>query len=251
VELSDFSPTQTDIRLVNDSRQPIEAFYVSQHRDLCGAYSIHDALQGWGSTQGDIHGADSRPYRGASVEPGGWWNGGFVSHYTDNNGDHECLVEIDAVIFGDGSYEGKEEVVQGLKAYRDGIRASVNDWSEKLKGESWDESSLSTLSAEAALREAGDRHQQSKYPFNPIRDETKPLMRWYWEGREQVEENTAIQLSSKLTGEEATGRIQKVAHIIALWKKKIDNDLSLQRLDAKFPPISESDEDSANFAVQP
>lgn len=61
------------------------------------------------------------------VKSGGRWTSNlFLSTSETLN----CDVQIDAVLFGDGTYDGSEAAVEELKARRDAIAAGV--WSARL-----------------------------------------------------------------------------------------------------------------------
>jgi len=84
IELSDINPQITQIVLVNDSNQPIEAFRISQQCKSGAPYSRNDALDG-PDTMGAIDGENGSPSRTIGVEPGG--KAGLV--YNGGNHDRE------------------------------------------------------------------------------------------------------------------------------------------------------------------
>jgi hypothetical protein len=240
-QLSNDTNGRSRIILVNDSDKPIEAYHASQRCQAGGVYSSEDVLDHPGVTSGSIHGPDGeRAPRSGFVERGGRWDT-FMSITTNpsNNSAEKCDTRIEAVLFADGSYEGKEAVARGLKARRDGIRASVSYWENKFNSEDPDGSSLAVLHAEAKRIVSENRVKLNKYQFNLLKDDSPSLLHQYWAGRLQVDTNVAGHFPSDASEEKQSGSFHYLANYIHTWKTKIDNDVAMKRLDTVFPPFSE------------
>jgi hypothetical protein len=157
--------------------------------------------------------------------------------------DSSALCEaatVNAVLFADGTFTGRQGSMRALKARRDGISASVNFWVERLARENPDGSTLNAIADEATGRVAKDREMEGVYPFVNFRDESpKQPLREYWIGRNQVDENIRQQLTHRPSTEPPRDRFRVVALDLYDWKKKIDSDVALQKLNSILPPISD------------
>lgn len=249
MELVDVAPEITQIVLVNDSSQPIEAFHVLEKCDAGDAWWSRDALSGPGgprSTSSDIHGAHGRFSQTIGVEPGGRWDG----QYLPKSNGYECGERADAIIFADGSYEGDEAAVCSLMAKRDGVTSALKYWTDKFEGENPDGSTLSSIFAEAKRRKAEDDVRMSTYRIH-VNTEPEPPQREYWLGRLLVDQNLLVHLPKEFPSDKASAIFLHAAGFIGDWKEKFDKDTSMKKLSLIFRPISMPAEQSAETAAQP
>jgi hypothetical protein len=242
LEFDDIIPGDKSGCLVNDSEKPIEAFAASQRcqrpdgRSGGGTHGSRDILDSGRGPTSDMLSADaSGPPLSGVIETGARWRTGIS--VIPENGD--CQTQVNAVLFSDGSFEGEDAAVRGLKAHRDGLAASANYWADRVSREKPDGSTLDALHAALKQRLDDDRMKQQKYwPDNMHRDRS-PLFWQYWSGWLQVERNLELHFPKELGQEKASDNFREVADEINQWKKKIDGNLALQKLNVVFPPISE------------
>jgi hypothetical protein len=239
VELSDERSGHREIILVNDSDKPIEAFHLVNRCASGGSSAQMDTL---GSPYAvlSIDEPDGRRTHRAAVEPGERWDtqSGTATLAT-KNGIQECDTEVDAVLFGDGSHAGRDDVARSMKAKRDGIVASVNYWADRIGRENPDGSGLATLRNDAERLAVADDAEKRMYPFNSLGDDAvRPLLYEYWLGRNQVDAYVALQVPKELNQDKAAVNLRKVVDFVAKWKNKIDSNLAMKNLNLEFPPVS-------------
>ena len=237
-ELEEHPAGHPFVVLVNDSEKSIEALTVSQQCKTGGLSAIVDSLHSPKNLTGIESAGSGRPTRANVLEPGARWVTS-VEIIQDSNA--SCgAARVNAVLFTDGTFAGRQGSIRALKGRRDGISASVNFWVERLAQENPDGSNLKGLADEATGRVAKDREMEGVYPFVNFRDDspTQPL-REYWIGRHQVDENIRQQLTHRQSTKPARDRFHVVALDVDDWKKKVDSDLALQKLNSIFPPISD------------
>lgn len=244
LEFDDRIPGQPPqlLTLVNDSEKPIEAFESSQRchkgRLSTGSDDSFDILD---HLQGEIQATnESIPPRSRVLETGERWRT-IVAFSPEHRG---CHMRINAVFFSDGSFEGDDAAVQGLKARRDGLAAGIHFWADRLSREKPDGSTLDALLAAVRQRIAEDQTKQKKYPIDIRHDDPPPLLWQYWSGRLAVERNIEVQLflTKHLSQEKASQYLRNVADAINQWREKIDGNLALQKLNIVFPAISQSED---------
>lgn len=236
--------------LVNDSEKSIEAYEASQ---LCFKPRVYSGMPDasrdilntpWGAGWGEIRAADGRwPVRSGVLEPGGRWYTEMAS--IPEKGD--CRTEIHAVLFSDGSFEGEDAGVRGLKAKRDGIAAAIRHWADRISGEKPDGSTLEVLHDELRKSKAEHQMKRDEYrsqialSFERVESPVPPEPMWmYWSGWLAVEWQFDFQLSRQLSQERAAEKLRKITDEINQWKTRVDGNLALQKLDKVFPAISES-----------
>jgi hypothetical protein len=208
--------------LVNDSEKAIEAFSVRQTCDKSGEFTAAILYNGLRGTNGVI---ESGEHRGLG---GGW---------KSPSGDLACDAQLEAVFFADGSFEGNDAAVRGLKARGDGITASVNYWVDRIRREKTDGTTLGSLLDVIKQRVAVDKAQQGRYPLNREHG-TPPLLREYWEGRREVDAALEARFPRDLFTVKANELLQRVTDYMEKWKADIDGTEALQKLNTVFPPIS-------------
>jgi hypothetical protein len=249
LEFDDRIPGHQPVILVNDSEKSIEAYGASQ---LCFKAKVYtgvpnesrDVLDNpFNGAASGVRAPDGRgPARGGVLETGARWRTNMATRP-----DWDCRTQVNAVLFSDGSFEGEDTAVRGLKARRDGLAAAIHYWADRISREKPDGSTLDALHDELKKRKAEDLLKQGKYrsqqhltfegavpPLPP------PPLEQYWSGWLSVEANLEFQLSRSLTHEDAGENFRKLAEEIHQWKAKIDGNLALQKLNVAFPAISES-----------
>jgi hypothetical protein len=213
--------------LVNDSEKSIEAYAVSQRcqklQTRLGDDAVDDILQGplIKGTSSAMRDANGKPPRSGVLETRGRWDTS-ISVFAENG---DCQTHITAVLFSDGSFEGEDAAVRGLKAHRDGL-AEVS-----ITGRiGSDGSTLDALLAEVRHSIAEDQTKQRNYPLRLRYDNTPQPLWLYWSGRIQVGRTIEINFPTDLSQEKSGENFLKVANEINQWKKKIDSNLALQKL---------------------
>jgi hypothetical protein len=236
---------QGRVYLVNDSSKTIEAFYGfgfcrdgglpasfgAGLNDVLGLYNDND-MQGQGFLPG------------IGVEPGGRWNTIF-----SQNG--QCEGKVDAVVFSDGTYAGNPFSVRAIQARREGIRASVNYWSEEFSKQNPDASDFAALTADAKHRVAEDwrmAHQVTSIALNRSVPDTLPMAYWYT--RVVVDQQVEVWCSYPTDGKATAEYYQQLASKFAQWKKMIDTNVAMQKLRAEFPPVTEDSAKPEPLAAQ-
>lgn len=211
--------------LVNDSEKAIEAYSVLQ---VCGrsaqfAATILSNGQTFLGTSGVIEPGERRTLRG------GWTYRPDVP---------SCDAQVEAVILTDGSFEGKDAPVRGLKALGDGEAASIHYWADRIKAETPDGSTLGLLLDEIKRRIAQDEAEQRRYPNHLDHVKFRPLWE-YWEGKKAVDFDIESQFPRDLSSVEPTELLQRVTNYVEKRKAEIDGNEVMQKLNAIFPQISE------------
>jgi hypothetical protein len=207
--------------LVNDSEKVIEAYMV---REACDKFAGFTARILYVGTHGG---------RSAVIKSGERRNLGI-----SRPDDQSCDQLVDAVIFADGSFEGKEAAVRSLKAHSDGIAASVNYWVDRISRENPDGSTLASLLDEIKRRIANDKAQAGRYPAH-LERETPPPLWEYWEGRWAVDHSLEERFQREWTAMKADEALHRARDYMVKRKADIDGDEGLQKLNTAFPPIAE------------
>jgi hypothetical protein len=243
LEFDDLAPGHQDVFVVNDSEKSIEAFAASQRcwrsdgRVGGGGYASRDILDfSFNGVPSDMRAADGGLARRAVLETGERWRTGLTIFAENGN----CQAQINAVLFSDGSFDGEDAAVRGLKAHRDGLAASANYWSDHVCREKPDGSTIDALHTALKQRVADDKAKQRMYFPDNMHGDTSPLFWHYWEGGLQMDRNLELHFPTELSQEKPAEALHKIADEIDEWKKKIDGNLALQKLNVTFPAISES-----------
>lgn len=238
-ELEEHPAGHPHVVLVNDSEKSIEAFAVSQRCKTGGFSAIVDILHSPRNLRGMEPTGNAQPPRNGVLEPGARW---VTAVEIIQDASAMCkAATIDAVLFTDGSFEGKQKSVRALKARRDGIVAGVNFWVERIAEQDPNGSAQDALTDEARNRVAEDRKKEKPYPDANSKDDDpwqQPLQQ-YWIGRQQVDENIRQHLARDPSTEPARERFREVAIDLDVWKKKIESNAAQQKLNRIFPPISD------------
>jgi hypothetical protein len=142
------------------------------------------------------------------------------------------------VIFTDGSFEGKDAAVRGLKALGDGQVADINYWANGIKREKPDGSTLGLLLNEIKQSGAHDKAEQSRYPNHLDHVRFRPLWE-YWEGKWAVDFDIESQFPTDLSAVKPNELLKQVANYVEKRKADIDGNEAMQKLNTIFPPISE------------
>jgi hypothetical protein len=237
------------VSLVNDSSKQIEAYdslELSPDGGFC-AETSEDFLT-YPAPMANVFGADGKESRGRGVEQGGRWDLGYLG--IDPHG-KECEPKAVAVIFVDGSYEGDEVMVRGLKAHRDGVAAALNYWSQEMVGKEPNKANLADLLDHTGNRLKKDGMEEMKYLHSMTDDEVEKLFREYWSGRCEVDQFLKYQLSSGPTDDaEAARKFQQLVRLLNTWRTLMDKAVSMNELNIKYPPISDPVEPSDHTSKQ-
>jgi hypothetical protein len=246
LEFADHKHSQQVI-LVNDSEKSIEAYGASQlcfkPKQYVGVDESRDILDiSFRGTPSSMRAADGRePPRSGVLETGARRSTGI---FIPENWD--CETQVNAVLFSDGSFEGEDAAVRGLKSRRDGLAAGIHYWADRISREKPYGSTLDALRDEVKQRKVEDQMKQRTYTSHPRLTFEKaeppippPLLGQYWSGWLAVEANIELLFPKDLSQEKASENFRKVADEINQWKAKIDGNLALQKLNIVFPPISE------------
>jgi hypothetical protein len=236
--------------LVNDSEKPIEAYAAYQH---CQAPpKPHSTLLGSSALASEDILSDPH-LNGISVHLR-TADGGLAPHGVLEKGERwitflanipergDCQNKITAVLFSDGSFEGEDAAVRGIKASRDGWAAGVHYWADRIGREKPDGSTLAALLAEVKQRKTEDQSRMRKYPEYTQGEDTSSLLWHYWASWANVELILEPALTNDLKRQTPSDAVRRITDEINEWKKKIDGNLALQKLNMVFPPISDSGE---------
>jgi len=152
MELS--SGTSGYVILENDSQSSIEAFHVKGQCGSVGMEATSDILEGPNGRFPNVA-ADTRSQRGGIHR----WERVSFANVTFIAQPQPCTwkVEMNAVIFSDGSYEGDDAQVKALQAERDGIAASINYWAARMKTPPATPAELDLIEADAKTQSQNDR----------------------------------------------------------------------------------------------
>jgi hypothetical protein len=249
LESDDRAAGRQPVILVNDSEKSIEAYGASQ---LCFKAKVYTGVPNEsrdildnpfnGAASGMRAPDGSGPARSGVLETGARWRTNMATLP-----DWDCRTQVNAVLFSDGSFEGEDTAVRGLKARRDGLAAAIHYWADRISREKPDGSTLDTLHDELKKRKAEDLLKQGKYRAQSnltfegaVPPVPPPVLEQYWSGWLSVDTNLEFQLSRYFTHENAGESFRKLADEINQWKTKIDGNLALQKLNVAFPVISES-----------
>jgi RNase H-fold protein (predicted Holliday junction resolvase) len=215
-----------NIAMVNESDKTIEAFHL---KAVCGK-----------TTEGDTT-YDALTWPGDRV-PTVPVDGGQIANQSDVVLPHTrmfssmpldaqpsgCMwtVEVNGVIFSDGTYSGSQEVVQLMQAWRDGLAASIRYWADRLR----------TSAADQAFNIQDEAKKRSKEDQSKELD-PRSLAGQYWLGRFLVDEDLAqiSQPSGTDSTRRALWRRQYPSQMVNEWQAKLDNDKAFKRLDAILP----------------
>lgn len=230
------------IVIVNDADRPIsiEAYRLVQRCQYGGTWEITDASFLPRSTAALMRQAGSRYWFDAiEIDKKARFDTGLPNQTCENarGAVEKAQNQIDAVIFTDGTYEGKERAVRTLKAHRDGYSERLNYWARRLKSEDPDGSGLNAMLGEARCFVDADRAIMQDNSVDFFHFEFEPLLEKYSEGKllvdkEVVEFLTHPENSPVRSYHQLFGQIT--------WRKGIfDSHASTKKLDVEFPPIFE------------
>ena len=142
------------------------------------------------------------------------------------------------MFFTDGSFEGKDAAVRGLKALGDGEAANINYWIDRIKKEKPDGSTLGLLLNEIKRRVAYDIAEENKYPNHLDHVRFRPLWE-YWVGTWAVDFDIESLLTKDLSPVKPNELLERVTNYVEERKADIDGNQAMQKLNTVFPPISE------------
>lgn len=215
-----------DAILVNDSKTPIEAYFLSfRCGDGRGGWHNGDTLSGYREGSFSIMSPIGTTSYADVVAPG---KRAIV-------GNHQCDTSVGAVLFSDGTWAGDELVASGLKAWRDGVVACLDEWIGFLVRDRA-AMPLEPLKARASVRSQGDLDRAGLYPFDPTTESGPPAQEQYWSGKFQVDWSLAAWFDS--TASWHVEAPSEALMILRGWKARIDGNKAMQELEAAFPKIT-------------
>jgi hypothetical protein len=200
----EYTPTgdqSTRIVLVNDSPNTIEAFRMIQQCSLIQNHMSQDVLF-TPVNLSSIRDAEGKTAQSTGPEHGGTWD--VISFHNGekpmNTG--ECAPRFELILFGDGSYQGKESAARAVKAQRDGILAGITQWEELLSHVA-DERDLSLLADVARQCQDNDLqkvHETFMLATRRQNDEAAELANEFWSGKMIADSNIAVRLHGSNNG---------------------------------------------------
>lgn len=235
----------TSIVLVNDSPSNIEAIRLAQECSLSRINMQTDVLD-LPEHSGPIRDAAGNPARSIGPEQGGTWELLSFQNSEKSKYEGECAFRVEFILFGDGTYEGKESYARYLKTYRDGMFVSFIEWLETLNRRGADGFDVIGLEKFASRRRDEDQQKVVKYckPGQSDCEESALLSAAFWTGKWRVD----AELSGCIHVSEMVGRdwcendrppgqvFQNTKDFLERWKSKIDEDPAMKRLREVFPP---------------
>jgi hypothetical protein len=236
---------RTWIVLVNDSPNTIEFVSLLQECSLVRQGTVVDALDRPEYSL-LIRDAANNLSRSIGPEQGGTWELLFFENSEKSKYVGECAPRVEFILFGDGTYEGKESYAHYLKTQRDGMFASVIEWLEILNRKRADESSAIELEKMAGQRRDKEAQKVLEYckPGRIDCEETARLVAGFWAGKWEVD----AAIGSCIHVSEMAGRdwcendrppgqvVQYTMDYLERWKSKIEEDPAMKRLREIFPP---------------
>jgi len=257
LELDDSKAGPKPVIFVSDSEKSLDAFAASQqcpqdpNGNSSAAYGSHDILDSpfLRGVSSDMRCADRRLARGPVLKTGECW--GTALFVSPQKGD--CQNEVTAVIFSDGSVEGEDAAVRGLKAHRDGLAAGVHYWAGRIGREKPDGSTLLALFNDVERSKVEDQRKQREYHYQrrlmlEKAESALPqgLLWLYWSGRLQVDTDLELRFNGLINGSSgvktATEALRTITDEIDQWKTKIDRNPAQQKLNTTFLPVTGSED---------
>jgi len=223
--------------VVNDSDETIEAFHATERCSNGGSEQSADTLDFPLTSSSSISGPDGRFARSGVVQPGGRWTSDL---FLPTTGNANCDIDVDAVLFGDGTYDGSKVAVEELKARRDGIAAGVRLWIEKVSTQDIAGPAEETLHTEAMRVTARDTARSNKCQFGPHGQPVDFVSCGFWAGRVQVDINILQQFGHGAKTNGVPVDLSKVTEMLSRWSNKVDANVALKRLDVTFPPVAQA-----------
>ncbi len=240
LEYTPIDDQSTRIVLVNDSPNTIEAFRMIQQCSLIQNHMSQDVLF-TPVNLGSIRDAEGKTAKSVGPEHGGAWDVIAFRNAEKPVNTGECTPRFDLILFGDGSYEGKESAARAVKAERDGIVAGVTEWQELLRKNDADGGDVSQLADIARQREDEDR-QKVRESFmlasSHHEDEAAELANEYWSGKMIADSNIAVRLHGSNNGASSEQLLSHTRDFVETWKSKIDADPAMKKLNEIFPPFT-------------
>src|SRR5579862_4339886 len=152
----------TRIVLVNESPNNIEAIRLAQDCSLSRINTKTDVLD-LPEHSGPIRDAAGNPARSIGPQPGGTWDLFYFQNSEKSKYVGECAFRVEFILFGDGTYEGKESYARYLKTHRDGMFASIIEWLEILNRQDAGGFDVASLQKLASKRRDEDQQKVVKY----------------------------------------------------------------------------------------
>jgi hypothetical protein len=226
--------------LANDSKTPIEAYFLSwrcgnHEGQAIGGWSTGDTLAGVPASF-SVMSPTGTISRTDIIAPG---NRAMV-------GNPSCDASVDAVLFADGTWAGDELAARGLKAWRDGLVACIDEWIDFLTGDRGFIQPLDTLEARASALRQRDLDTSALYPFDPNAETAPPALLQFWSGRGQVDSSLASWFDS--TASWHVKAPPEALYMLRSWKAKVDGNKAMHELESVFPKITRANEQTVSTA---
>jgi hypothetical protein len=215
--------TSGNLILENDARSSIEAFH---YKAQCGNGATEGSQDILGIQNGQFLGiVGDRPQHGP-VRP--WERVTFRENFYPNSSGCEWKVEVTAVLFSDGSYEGDKAQARAMQARRDGIVAAVGYWRAKMNPPPIKSSDFELLASDAKGRRTIDQANAWASKCFQGTDESCS----YWQGRQLVDLNIANDIERKKINPDP--EFTSPVEILDRWQEVLDRNEALRKLDAIF-----------------
>lgn len=170
---------------VNDSKKTVEAFALSAKCGTAGRASRQDPLDN--PPGSPIHPYDGKPHQTGLAPPGA--HALTLFSLIPQRSGCEWKVNVSTVVYADGSYDGPQDDVRRLQAYREGILDGVHYWVRSVNAAGDDETWLTAARNDATNRLAQD---QAKSMYPGCGRQTFACV--YWQGRLQADTDFSINL---------------------------------------------------------
>jgi hypothetical protein len=229
----------TRIVLVNDSSQTIESFRMVQECSLIRNSLNQDVLYSpvFSSAIRDAGGGTAQSL---GPEHGGTWEISTFRNSERSQNVGECTPRFELILFGDGSYDGKESAAHAMKAQRDGIVAGITEWQEIISRQDAGGADVNALANISGQREDEDRqkvHETFILASGHHGDESAELANEFWNGKMIVDSSIAGRFHPSSNGSISGQSFQRAKGLIEAWKGKIDADPAMSKLNETFPPF--------------
>jgi len=219
--------TSGHIIVINGSPKTIEAFHMKSKCGTGGGDTTKDKLESRGTVSSWAAPDGTRFNEPDVIGP---WARVALIHMAPKQPGNGCVwdIDVDAVIYADGTFEGDESVVRTLQAQRDGYAAALAYWTERFK-----QDASGTVDVEATAAAANRMvEDDSNKGYRGCLGKPSPTCA-YWRGRWQVDINLAERI--KPSSNPPSQRYDEMVQECAQWRAKIEADNALKTLDAVFP----------------
>jgi hypothetical protein len=227
VQLSEGSSGR--IAIVNASPKTIEAFHFKTNCEGAGGFT-HDLLDRPGQSEEPSPDNVKVRVRTYIIEP--WGRLMMRSQIPPEWSKCEGRMELDAVLYTDGTHEGDDTELRKIQARRDGIADALKYWTDRFAREQTGPANYEVTLADSEKIPAQD------FPHMKLPGCLQsPLACAYWSGRRQVDMDVAV--SGKSDKDSPAQRYDRMFQEVNGWQIKLNEDVALKVLDPKFVLPSE------------